>query len=235
MTIEGDVSTMPPHTSGSMTRPTGNAASTAKEETAAVGQTAKEAGREVMTEVSDQVSVIADTARDQINTLVSRARDELSSQGEARGEQAVSALQSFSRQFDALVRGDTEGSGELGTMVRDAQRRVQSYSSSLQARGPRAIVDDVSRFARRRPAAFLAAAGVAGFAIGRLVRSGAMQSSESSDADRSRYSSTQYGDLGTPLPPPDDFERPSTLTGQGTSFGSTTGTVTGDSMGVTSP
>ena len=237
MTIEGDVSTMPPQTSGSTTRPSGNTASTAKEETAAVAQTAKEAGREVMSEVSDQVSVIADTARDQINTFVSRARDELATQGEARGEHVVSAVQSFSRQFDALVRGDTEASGELGTMVRDAQRRVQSYSSSLQARGPRAIVDDVSRFARRRPAVFLAAAGVAGFAIGRLVRSGAMQSNESSETDRNRYGNTNYGDLGTPLPPPDDFDRP--LTGQGATFGTTTGTstgtVTGDSMGVTSP
>jgi hypothetical protein len=102
--------------------------------------------------------------------------------------------------------------------------------SMLQARGPRAIADDVSRFARRRPAMFLAAASVAGFAIGRLVRSGAMQGSESSASEH-----TRYGDFGNTLPPPDEFDRPSTIAGQGTTLGTSTGALTGDTVRVTTP
>jgi len=231
MAIEGDVSTMPPQSGTTSTRPTGQMTSTAKEETAAVGQSAKESGREVMSEVSDQVSAVTDTAKDQINAFVTRARDELSTQGEARGEQVMSAIQSFSRQFDALMRGDSAQAGELGTMARDAQRRVQSYASSLEVRGPRAVVDDVSRFARRRPVAFLAAAGVAGFAIGRLVRSGAMQGTQS-QSTRSDFAG--HGNAGAPLPPPDELGLPR-VTGQGASMGSTTGATTGDGAGVTTP
>jgi hypothetical protein len=231
MAIEGDVSTMPPQTGTTSTSPSGQMTSTAKAETAAVGQSAKEAGREVMSEVSDQVSAVTDTAKEQINTFVNRARDELSTQGEARGEQLVSAIQSFSRQFDALMRGDSELAGELGTMARDAQRRVHSYASSLDARGPRALVDDVSSFARRRPIVFLAAAGAAGFAIGRLIRSGAMQGTQSPDT---RSDFARYGTSGTPLPPPDELGLPP-VSGQGATTGTAAGALTGDTVGVTRP
>ena len=44
--------------------------------------------------------------------------------------------------------------------------------SRLEDRGIEGVVDDVSRFARRRPGVFLLAAAGAGFVVGRFVRSG---------------------------------------------------------------
>ena len=47
------------------------------------------------------------------------------------------------------------------------------FANRLEMSGPQGLVDDVSSFARRRPGAFLLAAGVAGFAVGRIARAGA--------------------------------------------------------------
>ena len=152
-------------------------ATVAKDESTAVASTAIEGGREVMSEISEQASVVADNAKDQLGTLVSQAKDELKAQGEARGQQIVTGMQAFSDQLSALVHGRPHEAGNVGTVVRDAQQRVQTYVGSLQERGPRALVDDVSAFARRRPATFLLAASITGFAIGRLVRSGAVTTS----------------------------------------------------------
>jgi hypothetical protein len=177
MTIEGDRSVSPSRPSGQPLPPPDEMPSTARQKSDDVAQTAKEAGRDVMSEMSDQVSSVAGTAKQQVDTLMSRARDELTQQAETRGQQTISAVRSWGGQLQALADGRPEGAGELLGFVREAQLRVQSYADSLERRGPRAFVDDVSAFARRRPAVFLMAAGFAGFAIGRLVRSGAQQDS----------------------------------------------------------
>ena len=228
MTTQRDVSTLPSQSGESFEAPPtpSHVATTPKDESNAGAGSAKEAGREVMSEVSDQVSAVTETAKDQIQTLVGRARDEFSGQSEARGEQMISAVQSFAQQLGALANGEPDRAGELGTVVRDAQRRVQSYASSLQARGPRALADDVSSFARRRPATFLAAAGIAGFAIGRLVRSGAMQGGQTSELSASRST-------GTPLPPPEEFDLSDSFTASAGTTTPTSGAMPDRTVGVT--
>ena len=144
-------------------------ATTAKDESAAVAGTAVEGGREVAGEIAEQVSAVAGTAKDQLTNLMSQAKDELRTQGEARGQQVVSGLQTLSDQMSALVHGHPDQAGGVGTAVSEAQQRVQTYVRSVQDRGPRALVDDVTTFARRRPGVFLLAASVAGFAAGRVV------------------------------------------------------------------
>ena len=166
-------------------------ASTAKDESAAVAGSAVEGGREVAGELADQVSAVAGTAKDQLSTLMSQAKDELRTQGEARGQQVVSGLQTLSDQMSALVNGRPDQAGGVGTAVSEAQQRVQTYVRSVQGRGPRALVDDVTTFARRRPGVFLLAASITGFAAGRLVRSGAAAASEGSDLTTTSPSKTR--------------------------------------------
>jgi ElaB/YqjD/DUF883 family membrane-anchored ribosome-binding protein len=179
-------------------------ASTAKDESAAVATTAVEGGREVVGEVADQVSVVAGNAKEQFTNLVTQAQDELRVQGEARGQQVVSGLQTFSDQLSAMVHGRPDQAGGVGTVLADAQQRVQRYVRSVQDRGPRALLDDTTAFARRRPAVFLVAASITGFVVGRLVRSGAAAASDSSagtaPSETASLSSTQP-DSSVVLPP----------------------------------
>jgi len=60
------------------------------------------------------------------------------------------------------------------------------------------VLEDVRRFARRRPGAFLLAAGATGFAFGRAVRAGAMSShSSESPAMRGYGSNGLYSSYGS--------------------------------------
>jgi ElaB/YqjD/DUF883 family membrane-anchored ribosome-binding protein len=190
MTIESDRSASPPMTAGQSLRPPEQTASPTGQQASEVGQSAKEAGQKVMSEVSDQASSVAGTAKQQVDTLLSRTREELSQQAEARGQQTISMVRTWSDQLQALAEGRPTSSGNMLSFVREAQERVQSYADSLERRGPRAFMDDVSSFARRRPVAFLMAAGFAGFAVGRLVRS-EKDSQQSSSGDGNGFSSYQ--------------------------------------------
>ena len=161
----------------------GDKMETAKAESAEVAETAKQAGKDVMSEVSEQTSAVAHTAKDQIQQLATTTRQELKAQSEQRGEQIAMRLQTWSGQLKALAEGRVEDAGELRALVGDVQQRLESYASSLRERGPDGVLQDVRRFARRRPAMFLLAAGVTGFAIGRLVKAGGMSGSEQAELE----------------------------------------------------
>jgi len=161
----------------------GDKMETAKAESAEVAETAKQAGKDVMSEVSEQTSAVAHTAKDQIQQLATTTRQELKAQSEQRGEQIAGRLQTWAGQLKALAEGRVEDAGELRALVGDAQQRLESYASSLRERGPDGVLQDVRRFARRRPAMFLLAAGVTGFAIGRLVKAGGMSGSEQAELE----------------------------------------------------
>jgi hypothetical protein len=64
------------------------------------------------------------------------------------------------------------------TYVDDARSRIGRLAGELEQRGPEGLAEDLSRFARRRPGAFLLGAGLVGFAAGRVVRAGAATRSE---------------------------------------------------------
>ena len=145
----------------------------AKQEAQKVAGTVADAGREATSALSEQTAVVADTAKQQLSSFVSQARSEAAHQAQAQGQQVIRGLHTLTDELSALANGRPEEAGQVGKLVGDAEQRLQRYVSSLDVRGPQGALDDVARFARRRPAMFLLGAGVAGFAIGRLVRAGA--------------------------------------------------------------
>jgi len=155
-------------------------ASAAASETSTVAHGAVDAGKNVAHEAANQAASVASTAKDQIGSMVHQAKGEFRSQVESRGQQAASGLQTLADQLSALASGRPQEAGQVATFLGDAQERVQSYAQTLQQRGPQALAEDVSRFARRRPVVFLVAAVATGFAAGRLVRAGAAQAKEES-------------------------------------------------------
>jgi hypothetical protein len=138
-----------------------------------VASTVATAGREAASALSEQTAAVADTAKQQFDSFVGQARSEAGRQVEAQGQHVIRGLHTLTDELSALANGRPDQAGQVAKLVGDAQQRLQQYVSSLDARGPQGALDDVTRFARRRPAMFLLGAGVAGFAIGRLVRAGA--------------------------------------------------------------
>jgi ElaB/YqjD/DUF883 family membrane-anchored ribosome-binding protein len=157
-------------------------------------------GKEMMDEAASQASAVAGEAREQISSLVQQTRDELSGQLDQRAHQAATGLRGLSDQLRALSEGRPAEAGRLTGLLDDARRRVQSYATSLDERGPRAMVDDVAAFARRRPGAFLMMAAVAGFGAGRLARAGASTRHEQESTTGAPAASLPRGGPATPLP-----------------------------------
>ena len=164
-----------------------------KEEARHVATTAKEAGKDVVDEVTGVTADVANTAKDEFQRLMGQASTEIKTVGRERGEQLAGRLESLAQQMRALREGRAEEATELRSWMTQAEQRMQHYASALRQRGPDGVLADVRRFARRRPAMFLFAAGATGFALGRALRAGALSSNEShSDGTRDYTSNGAY-------------------------------------------
>jgi hypothetical protein len=145
----------------------------AKAQAADVAASAVDKGKEVAGQASSAASAVAVEAKDQVQDLVHRTRDELMDQAESRGQQAASGLRTLSDQLSALGDGRSEDAGRLPEYLEQARTRASSLADRLEQGGPQGVLDDVTAFARRRPGLYLVGAIGAGFAAGRLIRSGA--------------------------------------------------------------
>jgi hypothetical protein len=95
---------------------------------------------------------VSDAAREQSGTQ----RDKL-----------VGTLSTLTHDLSSMA--DQAPSGLAGDLARQAADQARSLTSRLENRDPGEILDDVRRFARRRPGVFLLGALAAGVATGRLL------------------------------------------------------------------
>ena len=184
--------------SGGRSSPTsGDTMEASKTEARNVAATAKESGREVVDEVGEKTAEVASTAKGEFQRLMDQASTEVQSVGRERGEQLAGRLDTLVQQMRALREGRVDEAGDLRSWMSQAEQRMQHYATTLRERGPDGVLDDVRRFARRRPGAFLLAAGATGFVFGRAVRAGAMSSHRSeSPAMRGYGSNGLYSSYG---------------------------------------
>ena len=74
---------------------------------------------------------------------------------------------------------EIEPNSSIATMFDRAADTVSGLADSLNATDPREMVDEVRRFARRQPGAFLGLSALAGFAAVRFLRAGSTTPSSS--------------------------------------------------------
>ena len=166
-----------------------------------VASQAGDAVRTVGAEATDQAKAVVSQARDEVQRLVGQSRDELQMHAREQGDRAAQGLRSLSQQIDALASGRPEQAGSLTTYLYDAQDRVSRVAQRLESGGPQAVLDDVARFARRRPGMFLALAAGAGFLAGRLARSGAAVRQEQQQGDDLELPAPVVTDTALSAPP----------------------------------
>ena len=166
---------------------------TAKDRATDVATTAKEEARSVAGEARSEASAVAAEAGAQAQHLVDEARTALRQQASDGTTRAAGAVDQLGTRFRALADGDAEQAGDLQRYARDVGDRLGGVAGRMNDRGIDGLVDDVQRFARRRPGVFLAVVAGAGFAAGRIFR-GAKADAESSSAS----SNGSAGDAGAP-------------------------------------
>ncbi len=154
---------------------------TAKSEAANVKDTAAGAVSGVADVAKSEVSNVATEAKYQTRNLVDQTRSELRGQASNQQSQLASTLNSWASELGSMA-SKSEDSGPMTDLAQEAARRGGEIAHWLDTHEPADVLQEVKRFARRRPVAFLALAAAAGVVAGRVTR-GAVAANTSVDSD----------------------------------------------------
>jgi hypothetical protein len=133
-------------------------------------QEAGAAGHRVADTAKQEARSVASEAKYQVRNLADRVGSEVRSQASTQQHRAAGGIRDVGSQFSEMAA--TSGrSGVARDLVETVGSRADSVAAWLDQREPQDLLDEVKRFARRRPGVFLAIAAGAGVVIGRLTRS----------------------------------------------------------------
>ncbi len=144
-------------------------ADVAKDQAGAVAGTAADAGKRVAGVAGEQAGQVASEASQQVKDLVHQTRGELTEQAATQQKRVAGGLRSLGEELHSMAQ-NSEQQGPATDLVKQAAERTSTVASWLEDREPGHVVDEVTRFARQRPGAFLAIAAGAGLLVGRLGR-----------------------------------------------------------------
>jgi hypothetical protein len=164
----------------------GSTVDTAKGEAANVKDTAVGAAAGVKDVAKSEATNVAQEAKYQARSLVDSTRSQL--RGQANNQQSALAekLHGWASELGSMA-SKADESGPMSDLAQEASRKVGEISHWLENHEPSDLLDEVKRYARRRPVAFLAIAAAAGVLAGRVTR-GAVAANTSVDSDRGRDS-----------------------------------------------
>jgi hypothetical protein len=171
-------------------------------------QAGQQAAEQLAKNAAGHAQDVAQEARTQARNLVGEVRDQVRGQAGAQQQNAVSKLRSLGDQMRSMASNGEQG--QVATeLVSQTADRAHGVADWLDQRQPEDVLEEVRRFARRRPGTFLLGALAGGVFAGRLTRGAVAAHTEDS------------GDAARPLPGHGDT---ATATGAGGdhSSGSTT-------------
>ena len=164
------------------------------------GSGAQAAVARVASEAPAQAARVVDDARTQVTGAAQRTLSDLRSQADERTAQAAQSLRGLSSQVDALAAGRVDEAGNLTDIVQAVGQQAADFADRLDTRGVQGVADDVTRFGRQHPWAFLGLSLGAGFLVGRVIRTTAAVTSD--QASPALQSATRAAELGTPQAAP---------------------------------
>lgn len=188
-------------------------------------QEAGAAGHRVADTAKQEARSVASEAKFQVRKLADRVGGEVRSQASTQQHRAAGGIRDVGSQFSEMA-ATTTSSGVARDLVETVGARADSVASWLDQREPQDLVEEVKRFARRRPGVFLAIAAGVGVVIGRLTRSLATPSDSS---DRTVTTTPRLTD-GTDPYATGLTDETGAYTGTGGTYG--TGTAVGAGAGA---
>ena len=192
----GDYTRDPYDQPGDYSSQSSSTVDTAKGEAANVKGTAAGAASDVAQTAKSEASNVAGEAKQQARNLIGQTQSELRGQVSNQQSAIAQKLNGWASELGSMA-SQGEESGQMNDLAHEASRRVGAVSHWLDSHEPADILDEVKRFARRRPVAFLAIAAAAGVVAGRVTR-GAVAANTSVDSDNGgsparAYDSDVYG------------------------------------------
>jgi hypothetical protein len=157
-----------------------------KDEAAEVARTAAHSGGQVAGTVGEQANRVASETAHQARHLFEEGKEQLAGQAREGQRRAASGLHALADQLHGMAE-KSDDTGMVPEVARQASDRARTVASWLEEREPGDLLDEVRRFARRKPGLFLAGAALAGVVVGRLTRGAiAAQSDDSSSPGDTR-------------------------------------------------
>jgi hypothetical protein len=183
----------------------------AKDEAREVATTAADRGSEVAHTAADEAKHVAAHAQREARDLLREGREQLETQARDGQRKAAQSLHQLAGELDRMA-GQTDSPGVAADVARQVSDRTRTVADWLEHREPGDLLDEVRRFARRRPGTFLVGAAVAGALVGRLTRGVVAQQKEDSGGSADGQATappSHAGPAATPaLPQPGGYPAP---------------------------
>lgn len=157
----------------------------AKQEAADLKDSATASAKNVLGAAKDEASSVVGEAKSQAKDLYAQSQRELKDQAGVQQQRIAAGLRSVGDELSSMA-ANSEGSGIASDLVQQVSTRLSGAASWLGDRDPSTVLDEVKRFARRRPGTFILGAAIAGIVVGRLTRALAANASDDSSATGSR-------------------------------------------------
>src|SRR5256884_330704 len=141
-----------------------------REQAANVGQGAAEAGGRGAQTAKEQTTEVVRETGTQARNLAREAQDQLRHQTSMQQKRAAEGLRALGSELRSMAGQGEQQQGVASELVHQAAGRANQAADWLEHREPGQVLDEVRRFARRRPGVFLAGALVGGVVVGRLTR-----------------------------------------------------------------
>lgn len=129
---------------------------------------AKDAAQEVGGQAREQLSSLGGEARDRAKGTIQDLRGQLEEHADGQAKKAAGGLHDIAGQLRSMADGAQPGAAQ--DLSRQAGDQLDRFAGRLDEGGTSGLVEDLQRFARQRPGAFLLGAVSAGFVVGRLMR-----------------------------------------------------------------
>lgn len=164
------------------------------------GTTVRERAGQVGGTAKDEAAGVAQEVKYQARDLVGEARDQVRQQVGVQRGRVSDLLRDLSEELEQMA-DRSERSGLASDLARQAAMRARDVRSYLDGGGD--VVEDIRRFARRRPGTFLLGAVAAGVLAGRATRAAAAARRQQQSDERGSYeyphgSPGRYPTAGTP-------------------------------------
>ncbi|MGW9552375.1 hypothetical protein ACWG8W_15110 [Citricoccus zhacaiensis] len=142
----------------------------AQQEAGRLGSEAQSAARDVAGTAQEEAAHLKDETMTQAKDLADSAKQEVSSQLSTQKDRLAAQSRTVSDDLDRISRGEKPESDLVTQAVSKLSERARQVTEQLESKEPMDLLDDVRRFAARRPGTFLAIAAGVGLLAGRLTR-----------------------------------------------------------------
>ncbi|HEV7216942.1 MAG TPA: hypothetical protein VGP33_17680, partial [Chloroflexota bacterium] len=174
----------------------------------------------------------------QAKNLLGQAGSELNDQAGKQQQRVADSLHSISQEFSSMSE-NSDKQGHASELVRQAAQKTGQVADWLGSGDPSSLLEDVKRFARRKPGLFIAIAAGAGIVLGRITTAAvhnaqdAKSDSESGNGNRSGVDTERLYGTDTVYGADTTYGTGGTYgTGTGAGYGGTYEAGTGDAYGT---